>query len=95
MALRMTIRVAMGMAVIMAMAVIVDVVGRQVDDVAVAHAALGDDAVGEVLHVGAAAFEHRDFHAAIVVEMHVQRRLREIVAFVKIVRSRLGRSRAS
>lgn len=92
MALRMTMRVGMAVAVIMTMtmAVIVDVVGRQIDDMAVTHATLGDDVVGEVLHVGAAAFEHRDFHAAVVVEMHVQRRLRQIVAFVKIVRQPLG-----
>ena len=59
-------------------------VGRQIDHVAVAHAALGDDAVGELLHVGALALEHGDFETAFVVEMHVQCGVREIVAVVEV-----------
>src|SRR5260221_14416296 len=45
---------------------------RHEDDVAVPHAALGDDAVRECLDFGAAAFEHRHFQATVVVEMHVE-----------------------
>ena len=48
----------------------------QINHVAMAHATLGDDALGELLHVGSLALEHRDLHAAFVVEVHVQRRLR-------------------
>ena len=51
---------------------------RQIDHMAVAHAALGNDVIGKFLHVGAAALEHRDLHAAVVAEMYVQRRLREM-----------------
>ena len=50
--------------------------GGQINHVAVAHATLGDDALGELLHVGALALEDRNLHAAFVVEMHMQRRLR-------------------
>ena len=57
---------------------------------AVAHAALGDDVVGELLHVGAAALEHGDLDAAFVIEMHVQRRMRQIVAVVKVAGQPLG-----
>jgi hypothetical protein len=70
-------------------------VGGQIDHVAVAHAAFGNDVIGELLHVGAAALEYGDFHAAFVVEVHVQRRLRQIVAVVKIAGQALGNSRAS
>ena len=75
----------MHMVVIMRMTMVVVAVRvaahirRHVGDVAVAHAALGDDVIGERLHLVAPAFEHRDFEAAVVVEMHVQRRLRETV----------------
>jgi hypothetical protein len=55
-------------------------VGGQIDDLTVAHAALGDNMVGKPLHVGAAAHEHGDFETIRVVEMHMQRRLRQIVA---------------
>ena len=61
---------------------------------AVPHAAFGDDMVGKFLHVGAAALEHGDFHAAVVIEMHVQRRLREIVAVMKVAGEPLAADRA-
>ena len=84
--------VAVPMLVTMARAAAVGMraVGRQIDHVAVAHAALGNDVVGELLHVGAEALEHRDFHAAFVVEVHVQRRLRQIVTVVEVAGEALG-----
>ena len=69
--------VAVRMAVRFAATVRVRAVSRQIDHVAVAYAALGDDVVGEFLHIGAAALEHGDFEAVVVIEMHVQRRLGE------------------
>ena len=45
----------------------------QVDDMTVANATLGNDVVGKILHVGAAALEHRHLHATVVVQMNVQR----------------------
>src|SRR6516225_2730335 len=50
-------------------------VHRQIDHVSVAHPALGNDVVGKVLHVRAASLEHGNFHAALLIEMDVQRRL--------------------
>src|SRR6202035_615758 len=85
-----TVSVPMLMAMGRAAAVRMRAIGRQIDDVAVAHAALGNDAVGELLHVGAAALEYGDLHAAFVVEMHVQRRLRQIVAVVEVAGETLG-----
>lgn len=48
------------------------------------HPALGNDAVGKVLHVRATPFQHCDFHAALEIEMHVQRRLRDVAMVMKI-----------
>ena len=59
-------------------------VRRQIDHVTVAHPALGNDMVGKLLHVGPAPFEHRDFETARLVEVHVQGRLRQIVARVVV-----------
>jgi hypothetical protein len=64
--------------------------GRHIDDVAVAHAALGDDVVGEFLYFGAAALQHGDFETAIVIEMDVQRGVREIVPLVEVAREPFG-----
>ena len=52
---------------------------------AVAHAAFGDDVVGKVPDLAAGALQRRHLHAAIVIEMYVQRRQRQIVAAVKIL----------
>ena len=49
---------------------------------AVAHAALGNNVVGNLLYIRAAPLQHRDFETALVVEMHVQRRLCEVVMIV-------------
>src|SRR6478752_377849 len=46
---------------------------RHHHDMAVAHAALGDDVVGECLHLAATPLQHRDLETGIVVDMHVQR----------------------
>ena len=51
-------------------------VGRQIHDMTVTNAALGDDVVSEFLDFGATSPEHRDLHAAFVIEVHVQSRLR-------------------
>jgi hypothetical protein len=58
--------------------------GGQVDDMTVANAAFGNDVVGKMLHVGAAAFEHGHLHATVVVQMNVQRCLREVMVIVKV-----------
>jgi hypothetical protein len=59
-------------------------VGRQIDHLPVAHAAFGNDVVGEFPHVGPASFEHRHLHAALVVQVNVQRRLRQIMVIVEV-----------
>jgi len=84
--------VTMAMVVVMRMATHIR---RHVGDVAVAHAALGNDVIRKCLHLGAPALEHRDFEAAVVVEMNMQRRLGEIVMRMEVpgVR-RLGSSRS-
>jgi len=51
----------------------------------VAHAALGDDVIGESPHIGPAPAQYGDLKAAIVIDMHVKRGLREIVALMKIL----------
>ena len=53
--------------------------------VSVAHAAFGDDVVGEMLNLGACALQGRYFHAVVVVEMNVKRRHREIVVPVIVL----------
>ena len=58
---------------------------------AVADAALGDDVVGKLLDIRAAALEYRDFKATRVVEMHVQRCLCEVVVIVVAAREALGK----
>ena len=63
---------------------------RHIDDMAVAHAAFGDHLVGERLDLGAAALEHGDFEAACLIEMDVQRCLRQIVMVVETLRQPLG-----
>ena len=59
--------------------------GRDHHHAAVAHAALGDDVIGEMLDLAAGALQRRHLHAAVVVEMDVQRRQRQIVVAVKIL----------
>src|ERR1700704_3228974 len=60
-------------------AFLLSVLGGDHDEEAVAHAALGNDVVGKMLHLGAAPFQGRHFHAVVVVEMDMKRRHREIM----------------
>jgi hypothetical protein len=63
---------------------------RHKDDMAVADAALGDRMMDERLLLGAAALEHGHFEAAVRVEMHVQRGLRQVVMVVEFLGEALG-----
>ncbi len=74
----------MAMPMGLASAVAVRAVRWQVNHMAVAHAPLGDDVVSEFLHVRAGSLEHGDLHAVLMVEMHVQGRLREIVPVMEV-----------
>ena len=62
---------------------------RQIDDLPMADAAFGNDMVCKLLHVASASFQDRDFHAALVIQMNVQRRLRKIMMIVEIARQPL------
>src|SRR5262245_12393127 len=55
---------------------------RHHDDMAVTYAALGDDMIGERLHLGAAPLQHRDLETAVMIDVDVQCRLREIMMLV-------------
>lgn len=77
------------MAVGLAATVGMRAVSRQVDHPAMTDTAFGDDAVGKLLHVGAAPLQYGDLHAAVVIDMHVQSRLSEIVAVMKVARQPL------
>src|ERR1700722_5627363 len=55
------------------------VLGRDHDEAAISYAALGNDVVGEMLHLGSGAFQGRHFHAVVVVEVDMKRRHREIM----------------
>jgi hypothetical protein len=48
------------------------------------HSAFGDNMVGKVLNIGATSLEHCNFHAALLIEMHVERRLCEVVVLMEI-----------
>ena len=67
-------------------AVCMRTVGRQIDHLPVAHAAFGNDVVGEFLHVGPASFEHRHLHTAFLIQMNVQRCLRKGMMIVEVAR---------
>src|SRR3954470_4884572 len=86
----MIMRVVMLMVVIMVMAMAVVLRCRHINDVAMPDAPLGDDMVSEGLHLRAAAFEHGDLKAALVIEMHVERGLRQIMVVVEALRQALG-----
>ena len=59
---------------------------RQINDLPVAYAPFGNDVIGELLHVGAASFQDRHLHAAFVIQVNVQRSLREVMMIVEIAR---------
>jgi hypothetical protein len=65
------------------------------DDVTMAHATFRDDAIRERSHLRAFALQRRQFEATVVVEMDMERRLRDAVMVMKFVHSRLGSSRAA
>ena len=64
--------------------------GRHQHDAAVAHAALGDHVLGEVLHGAGLALEHGHLHAAVMVEVDMQRRQRQLVVIVEGLGQPLG-----
>src|SRR5215831_879748 len=65
-------------------AVCMGLVQRQVDHVSMTHPAFGNNVVGNALHIRATPLKHGNFHATLLVEMHVQRRLCEVVVLVEI-----------
>jgi hypothetical protein len=58
--------------------------------VSVPYPSLGDNVVCKPLHVQAPPLEDGHFHAAFLIEMHVQRRLGEVVVLVEIACQALG-----
>ena len=59
---------------------------RQIHDLPVAHTAFGNNVIGEFPHIAAASLQDRHFHAPLVIQMNVQRRLREIMMIVEVAR---------
>ncbi len=51
---------------------------------AMAHTSFSDNMIGKFLYLGTMAFQHRDFETTFVVEVNVQRRLRQVVTFMII-----------
>ena len=68
---------------------------RHAHQLAVTHAALGDDVLAEMLHLARLAAQHRDLEASVMVEMHMQRGERQLVLIVKARTRRLESWRAS
>ena len=64
--------------------------GRHHHDAAVTHAALGNNAVGELPHISSAALEHRHLHAVVMIEVNVKRCLRQIMTVVGRLYEPLG-----
>jgi len=64
--------------------------GRNHHDTTVTDAAFSNDAVGEPSHVSGTALQHRNFHAVLMIEVHVERRLRQIVTIVGRLHEPLG-----
>ena len=56
---------------------------RQINDLPVPHAAFGNDVIGKLPHVFTGSFKDRHLHAALVVQVDVKRRLREIMMIVE------------
>ena len=54
------------------------------DHMTMANAAFRDNVFGEPLHFGPAPLEYGDFHATLLIEVHVQRRLCQVAVFVEI-----------
>ena len=83
-------RMFVSMAVLLAAAVAMRAVSGQINHMAVAHAALGDDVIGKFLHVGAASLEHSDLKTVLMIEVHVQRGVGEIMTGMEIAGEPLG-----
>src|SRR5215468_10292616 len=60
------------------------------DDTTIAHASLGDDVLSQMFHVAARTLQRRHLHATVVVEMHMQRRQRDVVVAMKILHQAPG-----
>ena len=56
---------------------------RNRDKASVAHAAFGGDVPSKTLNVARRTPQHRHFHAAVVIEMDMHRRNRQVVVVVK------------
>jgi len=56
----------------------------QVDHVSMTHSAFGNNVVGNALHIRATPLKHSNFHATLLIEMHVQLRLCEVMVLVEI-----------
>ena len=59
--------------------------GRNHHHAAVFDAALGNDVIGEMLHLGAGAAQGGNLHAVVVVEVDMQRRQREIMVAMVVL----------
>ena len=69
-------------------------VERQIDQLSVSYPSFGDDVIAQRLDVFTWSLQNRHLHAALVVQVDVKRRLREIVVIVWKSRvSRFGSSR--
>ena len=62
---------------------------RQIYDLSMAYAPLGNHVIGELFHGVATSFQHRHFHAPFVIQMDVQSGLREIMVIVEVARQPL------
>src|SRR6266436_5679063 len=63
--------------------------GRDHHHATVAYAAFGDDVIGEMLNVAGGSLQRCHLHAAVVVEMNVQRRQRQIVVAMEVLHQAL------
>jgi hypothetical protein len=63
---------------------------RHIGDVAMAYTALRDDVIRECLHLRAPASEHSDLKTTVVIEMDMERGLRNAMMGVEILGQALG-----
>ena len=79
-----SVSMAEGMGRCIGRAAYMGLVQGQVDHVSVTYSAFGNNVVGKALHIGATSLKHGNFHATLLIEMHVQRRLSEVVVLVEV-----------
>jgi hypothetical protein len=60
-------------------------VRRHEHNMSVADAPLGNDVLGERLHLGAGALQHGHLETAVMIEVNMQRRLGEAVVVVEVL----------